>query len=117
MQARCHLVLSWCQRASHFFSSCTSTYARTHVDNAWLPHDRLYVRAYRPTRVATLFLWASCADRPRNKFKNLTIKEKEAVKTATAHELMSIKLAAPSSGPGTPVVGRVGSSHSLNREV
>ena len=51
--------------------------------------------------VATLLLWASCAERLRNKFKDLTIKEKEAVKTATAHELMSIKLAAPSSGPGT----------------
>ena len=51
--------------------------------------------------VATLLLWASCAERLRNKFKDLTIKEKEAVKTATAHGLMSIKLAAPSSRPGT----------------
>ena len=76
----------------------------------------MYVRIVQLELLPFSYVWASCADRPKNKFKNLTIKEKEAVKTATAHELMSIKLAAPSSGQGSPVVGRGGSSHSLNRE-
>ena len=78
----------------------------------------VYSSEYRPIRYepSSFSSCTSCADRPKNKFKNLTIKGKEAVKTATTDELMSIKLAAPMLGAG-PLVAKAGSSNSLNREV